>query len=167
MPASILSLAGLAGNPRSIGRLPFKTADAKILSVRRCATAKLSEEAKRIIAATQPAFVATASKNGKPNVSPKGSFKVLDDEHVAFAEIASPNTIANIKENPQVEVMVFDPNTWGGCRIKGKAEILDSGDLVESFKAQFAPMKMKVRSVIKITVEEVVIMPPMKAGSKK
>ena len=167
MPASILSLAGLAGNPRSLRRLPFKAADAKILSVRRCATAKLSKEAKRIIAATQPAFVATASKNGKPNVSPKGSFKVLDDEHVAFAEIASPNTIANIRENPQVEVMVFDPNTWGGCRIKGKAEILESGDLVETFKAQFAPMKMKVRSVIKVAVEEVVIMPPMKAGSKK
>jgi hypothetical protein len=63
--------------------------------------------------------------------------------------------------------MVFSPDTWGGCRIRGKAEILDSGDLVESFKAQFAPMKMKVRSVIKVAVDEVVMMPPMKAGSKK
>jgi predicted pyridoxine 5'-phosphate oxidase superfamily flavin-nucleotide-binding protein len=142
-------------------------ADAKLLAVGRCATATLSEEAKKIIAATQPAFVATASKNGKPNVSPKGSFKVVDDQHVAFAEIASPGTIANIRENPQVEVMVFSPDTWGGCRIRGRAEIIESGDLVESFKAQFAPMKMKVRSVVKIAVEEVLIMPPMKAGSKK
>ncbi len=63
--------------------------------------------------------------------------------------------------------MVFSPDTWGGCRIKGTAEILESGDLVESFKAQFAPMKMTVRSVIKVAVEEVFIMPPMKAGSKK
>lgn len=141
-------------------------ADAKIHSVRRCATATISEEAKRIIAATQPAFVATASKNGRPNVSPKGSFRVIDDDHVAFAEIASPGTIANIRENPQVEAMVFSPDTWGGCRVRGKAEILESGDLLESFKAQFAPMKMKVRSVIKIAVEQVVIMPPMKAGSK-
>lgn len=142
-------------------------ADAKILSIRRCATARLSEEAKRIVSATTPAFVATASKNGRPNVSPKGSFKVIDDEHVAFAEIASPNTIANIRENPQVEVLVFNPDTWGGCRIRGRAEILESGDLVESFRAQFAPMKMRVRSVVKIAVEEVVMMPPMKAGSKK
>ena len=167
LPAYILSLARLAGNPCTDRRLPFRTADAKIFSIRRCATAKLSEEAKRIIAATQPAFVATASKNGQPNVSPKGSFKVLDDDHVAFAEIASPHTIANIRENPQVEVMVFSPETWGGCRIKGRAEILESGDLLESFKAQFAPMKMKVRSVVRIAVEEVAIMPPMKAGSKK
>jgi len=113
-----------------------------------------------------PALVATASKEGKPNVSPKGSFRVLDDEHVAFAEMASPNTIANLKENPQVAVLVFDPDTWGGCRISGKAEILESGDLVDSFKAQFAPLKMEVRSVVRIAVENVAMMPPLKAGAK-
>ena len=127
--------------------------------------AKLSDDVKEMIARVVPAFVATASKNGKPNVSPKGSVRVLDDEHVAFAEIASPNTIANIKDNPQVEIMVFDPNTWGGCRIRGKANIVESGDLFESFKAQYAPMKMEVHSAIKVSVEEAIVMPPMKAGS--
>jgi predicted pyridoxine 5'-phosphate oxidase superfamily flavin-nucleotide-binding protein len=130
----------------------------------RCATARLPQEAKKTITSIQPAFVGTSSKNGKPNVSPKGSFRVLDDEHVAFAEIASPNTIANLRENPQVEVLVFDPATWGGCRIRGKAEILESGDLFESFKAQFAPLKMNVRAAVKIAVEDVGIMPPMKTG---
>jgi len=128
--------------------------------------AELSEEAKKIIKEVIPALVATASKEGKPNVSPKGSFRVLDDEHVAFAEMASPNTIANLKENPQVAVLVFDPDTWGGCRISGKAEILESGDLVDSFKAQFAPLKMEVRSVVRIAVENVTMMPPMKAGAR-
>ena len=129
--------------------------------------AKLPEEAKRIISGVVPAFVATASKNGKPNVSPKGSFRVLDDEHVVFAEIASPQTIANIRENPQVSVLVFDPDTWGGCRISGKAQIIESGELLDSFKAQFAPLKMEVHSVVKVKVEHTVIMPPMKAGAKK
>jgi len=126
--------------------------------------AKLPEEAKKMIAELTPAFVATASKAGKPNVSPKGSFRVVDDEHVAFAVIMSPTTLANIKENPQAEVLIFDPAKWGGCRVRGKAEILESGDLVESFKAQFAPMKMEVQCAIKIAVEETIIMPPMKAG---
>jgi predicted pyridoxine 5'-phosphate oxidase superfamily flavin-nucleotide-binding protein len=129
--------------------------------------AKLPEEAKRIISGVVPAFVATASKNGKPNVSPKGSFRVLDDEHVVFAEMASPQTIANIRENPQVSVLVFDPDTWGGCRISGKAQIIESGELLDSFKAQFAPMKMEVHSVVKVKVEHTAIMPPMKTGSKK
>jgi predicted pyridoxine 5'-phosphate oxidase superfamily flavin-nucleotide-binding protein len=128
--------------------------------------AKLSEEAKKMISRVVPAFVATASKNGKPNVSPKGSFRVLDDEHVVFAEIASPQTIANIRENPQVSVLVFDPDTWGGCRISGKAQIIESGELLDSFKAQFAPMKMEVHSVVKVKVENAAIMPPMKTGSK-
>ena len=128
--------------------------------------AKLPEEAKRIISGVVPAFVATASKNGKPNVSPKGSFRVLDDEHVVFAEIASPQTIANIRENPQVSVLVFDPDTFGGCRISGKAQIIESGELLDSFKAQFAPMKMEVHSVVKVKVEHTAIMPPMKTGSK-
>jgi len=41
--------------------------------------AKLSEEAKKAIAEFGAALVATASKDGKPNVSLKGSFRVLDD----------------------------------------------------------------------------------------
>ncbi len=47
--------------------------------------AKLTEEAKKLIGETGPALVATASKDGKPNVSLKGSFRVLDDEHIIIA----------------------------------------------------------------------------------
>ena len=54
--------------------------------------AKLTEEAKKAIGAIRPAFVATASKTGKPNVSAKGSLRVLDDEHVLFTDINSPRT---------------------------------------------------------------------------
>ncbi|MCX8127011.1 MAG: pyridoxamine 5'-phosphate oxidase family protein, partial [Dehalococcoidia bacterium] len=34
---------------------------------------KLTEELKRLIMEGMPAIVATADKNGRPNVSPKGS----------------------------------------------------------------------------------------------
>jgi len=128
---------------------------------------RLPDEAKKTIAEVVPAFVATASKDSRPNVSPKGSLRVLDDEHVAFAEMASPQTLANLRENPQVAVLVFSPDTWGGCRLRGRAEILDSGELVDSFKAQFAPMKMEVHCAVKIAVEEVVMMPRMKGGAQK
>ncbi len=117
--------------------------------------AKLTEEAKRIIAEFGPALIATASKSGKPNVSPKGSFRVLDDEHVVFANIASPRTMANIKQNPQLTAIIFERSTRKGCRIWGKAEILDSGDLFDSISAEFAPMGMKVKQIVRVTVEEV------------
>jgi len=138
-----------------------------MLPARRCITAVLPPDARQLIATVQPAFVATASQSGQPNVSPKGSLRVLDDEHVAFAEIASPKTMANLRENPQLAVIVLDPVTWAACRLTGTAEILESGELVETFRSEFEPLKMKVRSVVKITVEEVSLMPPMKAGSKR
>lgn len=137
-----------------------------MLPARRCITAVLTPDARQLIATVQPAFVATASKSGKPNVSPKGSLRVIDDEHVAFAEIASPKTIANLKENPRIAVIVLDPATWAGCRLAGTAEIVESGNLMETFRSQFEPLKMKVRSVVRIKIEEISMMPPMKAGSK-
>ncbi len=117
--------------------------------------AKLTKEAKKIIAELGPALIATASKEGKPNVSAKGSFRVLDDEHVVFADITSPRTIANLRENPQLSAIVFDPTTRKGCRIWGKAEIVDSGALFDSMSAEFAAKKMKVKHLVKVTVEEV------------
>ena len=119
--------------------------------------AKLTEEAKKIISEFGPALIATASKDGKPNVSPKGSFRVLDDEHVVFANLASPRTMANLKENPQLTAIIFDRSTRKGCRIWGRAEILGSGDLFNSLFAEYEPKGMKVKSVIKVSVEEAAV----------
>jgi predicted pyridoxine 5'-phosphate oxidase superfamily flavin-nucleotide-binding protein len=134
----------------------LRIADAAILSGG-VMMAKLPEEAKKIIAEIHPAFVATATKDGKPNVSPKGSFRVLDDEHVIFAEMASPRTIANLKENPQISAIVYDLAAHKGCRIWGKAEVLDSGDLVDALRAEFAARKMPVNLVVKVAVEEAAV----------
>lgn len=118
--------------------------------------AKLSEEAKKVISEIHPGLVATVSKGGKPNVSPKGSFRVLDDEHVAFNDFNSPRTIANLRENPQLTVIVFDPITRKGCRIWGKAEILDSGDLFNSISAQSTAAGRTLKHVVKVAVEEAI-----------
>ena len=116
---------------------------------------KLTDEAKKAIGEIRPSLIATASVSGKPNVSAKGSLRVLDDEHVAFADVASPRTIANIRENPQVAIICLDANSRKSCRVWGKAEILDSGELFDQFSAEFAERKMKVTNVVKVAVEEV------------
>ena len=116
--------------------------------------AKLSEEVKNIIREVQPALVATASKDGKPNVSPKGSFSVLDDEHVIFIEGGRLHTLANLRENPQLSAIVYNAATRQGCRIWGKAEILESGELFDTLAAQSAARGMTVQHVVKVAVEE-------------
>ncbi len=115
---------------------------------------KLSDKVKETIAEIRPGIIATASKDGKPNVSAKGSFRVLDDDHVVFADISSPRTIANLKENPQVSVLVIHPKSMKGCRIWGKGEIIDSGELFNQMSKEFAELNLKVNHVVKITVEE-------------
>ncbi len=100
--------------------------------------AKLTEAAKKIIGEFGPALIATANKEGKPNVSPKGSFRVLDDEHVIFANIASPRTMANLKVNPQLTAIMLDRSSRKGYRIWGRTEVLDRGELFDSLAAEFA-----------------------------
>jgi predicted pyridoxine 5'-phosphate oxidase superfamily flavin-nucleotide-binding protein len=117
--------------------------------------ARLTEEAKKAIAEIHPSLVATASRTGKPNVSAKGSLRVLDDEHLLFADVASPRTIANIKENPQVAVICLDTVSRKGCRIWGKGEIINSGEIFNKTVDELANRNMKVNNVVKITVEEV------------
>ncbi len=117
--------------------------------------AKLTEEAKKAIGEIRPALVATVSKTGKPNVSAKGSLRVLDDDHVIFADIASPRSVANIKDNPQVAIICLDASARKGCRIWGKGEIISSGEIFDKVSSEFAGRNMKVRNVVKVDVGEV------------
>jgi predicted pyridoxine 5'-phosphate oxidase superfamily flavin-nucleotide-binding protein len=116
---------------------------------------KLSEEIKTMIAEIRPGMIATSSKGGKPNVSAKGSFRVLDDDHVIFADINSPRTIANLKENPYVSALVVHPRTLKGCRIWGKGEIITSGPLFDQMNKEFTEKGLKVNRVVKIKIAKV------------
>ncbi len=115
---------------------------------------KLSQEAKAIIADIHPAMVATAGKSGRPNVSAKGTFQVLDDEHVLFADVNSPRTIANLLENPQVSAIVYDSATKRGCRIWGQVEVQTSGKVFDEVSAALAERNLKAKNVVVIKVDD-------------
>jgi uncharacterized protein len=103
-------------------------------------------------------WVATASKSGEPNATPKGSVKVLDDQHVIFADLFSLKTRQNLQENPQVAVTVIDAATAKGYQIKGRAEMLTSGPVFEEMAKQLkgAPMALPPQQyLVKIAVEAV------------
>lgn len=116
--------------------------------------AKMSPEVQKAVDECKPGIIATASLAGKPNVSAKGSLQVLDDENVIFADIKSPGTLANLKANPQVAIFCFDPTTRSGCRISGKAEIFDSGPLLDQFSQAYAARNMTVKHVVKVAVDD-------------
>ena len=65
--------------------------------------------------------LATVGTKG-PNVSPKGTFQALDANRIAFAEIRSPNTMANLASDPRVEVNMVDVFSRKGARFRGQAD---------------------------------------------
>ena len=104
------------------------------------------------------AWVATAASDGMPNTTPKGSVRVIDDEHVIFADLFSRKTRENLRANPKVAVTVADMTTYKGYQIKGSAEILESGLQFEQMREEIkkAPMKLPpLQYVVRITVEAV------------
>ena len=72
-------------------------------------------------------WVATASPDGIPNSTPKGSVRVIDDEHLVFADLFSCKTRENLKSNPKVAVTVIDAKSLKGYQLKGSAELLTDG----------------------------------------
>ena len=50
-------------------------------------------------------LVATASKDGEPDLAFKGSVMVWDKDHLAFWERAHGTTLSNLAENPQVALV--------------------------------------------------------------
>ncbi len=90
--------------------------------------AKLTADMKRVVMEQRLAFVATVCPDGTPNLSPKGTIAVWDDDHLVFADIRSPGTIANIRKNPAVELNVVDPFARKGYRFKGMGEVIVDGE---------------------------------------
>lgn len=78
----------------------------------------LTDDMKRVITEQRLGFVATVDEDGTPNLSPKGTMVILDDEHLAFGEIRSPNTVRNLRERPVAEVNFVDPTARKGYRFK-------------------------------------------------
>jgi predicted pyridoxine 5'-phosphate oxidase superfamily flavin-nucleotide-binding protein len=103
-------------------------------------------------------WVATATKDGVPNVTPKGSVRVLDDQHVIFADLFSLKTRRNLEQNPRVAVTVIDAAAHQGYQVKGMAELVSSGPLYDQMAEQLkqlAPTLPAPIYVVKIGVEAV------------
>lgn len=98
---------------------------------------KLNTEAKTVIETWRMGFVATVGADGRPNVSPKGTFVVVDDETIAFAEMRSPQTVANIAHQPEVEVSFVDMLSRSGVRFRGNARLVRDGDEFDALMPLF------------------------------
>ena len=114
----------------------------------------LTRDMKRVIEEQRLGFVATAAPDATPNVSPKGTFAVLDDRTIAFGEMRSPGTIRNLRANPRIEVNFVDVFIRKGYRFAGTATVVERGEvdfeiLLPNLRSAFAH---RIRAIVTIAV---------------
>jgi len=73
-------------------------------------------------------WLATASSDHLPNVSPKEIFCAYGSDQIIVANIASPQSVRNIQQNPQVCLSFIDILVQKGFQLKGKARIVRKAD---------------------------------------
>lgn len=115
-------------------------------------------------------WVATASPEGMPNVTPKGTIRVLDDSTIVFADLFSMKTRDNLKRNPRIAVTVIDGEKAKGYQFKGRAELVAAGPVFEKVGEELkkSPKKLpEPKYVARITVEEIYDQSPGPDAGKK
>jgi uncharacterized protein len=121
------------------------------------AIAILTDDMKQLIDEQRLGFFATVCPDGSPNLSPKGTIAVWDDNHLAFGNIRSPGTLQNLRANPGIDINVVDPFTRQGYRFKGVATILESGPAyaraIDFYKARGSKVSA-FKEVVLIEIKE-------------
>ncbi len=125
----------------------------------------LSAEMKQLISDHSAGMVATINDTGAPSVSPKATFVIIDDGTIAFGNIRSPGTVANLRKRPSVEVCFIDVLTRKAVRVTGTATIVEKAeadtDLAAAFDSvwtQYVP-HMSAFVVIAVSAAELSLSP--------
>ena len=116
-------------------------------------------------------FMASVTPSGRPSVSPKGTFVVLDEHRLAFGEIRSPGTISDIGPSPAVDVNFVDSFTRKGWLIRGTTSVLCRGSaafdaIYPQWQFLWGDLVERINVIVTINITEVkpLSSPPMLMG---
>ncbi len=91
-----------------------------------------------------PCLVGTTGADG-PNISPKGSLIVFDDQHLAYWERSKRKALENLQHDKRVVVVYANMKAQrdgvldsGFLRFYGKAELHESGPIHEAIFAKLS-----------------------------
>ena len=117
----------------------------------------LTNEMKAFVRRQKLGFIATVCPDGTPNLSPKGTTNVWDDDHLIFADICSPGTVQNLLNNPAIEINIVDIFIRKGYRFKGIGQVLSTGSLFEEILSFYknAGSTYSIQHIVMVKVERV------------
>ena len=130
---------------------------------------KLTEEMKTAFSKVKIFPVATASKEGIPNVVPMGFCRLEDEETIWIGDNFMVKTLANLEQNPNLAIYIWGPETGGCFQIKGKAQIFSSGEKFEKMKeiVHTAKPGLPAKNLIEVKITEVFQCAPGPNAGKK
>lgn len=89
--------------------------------------AKMTKEMQEMFNRVGIKQLATADKNGVPNVVPINFIKILDEETILASAVFMAKTFNNLKENPVCALSVWEG--FAGYQFKGSAAIITDGPI--------------------------------------
>ena len=113
--------------------------------------AKLTAEMKEAFSKMKIFPVATASKDGTPNVIPIGIVELISDDTIWITDNFMNKTLDNLKANPKIAIYIW------GAEIKGHVTIKTSGKEYEEMKAKINKKNpaLPARSLLIVKITEV------------
>lgn len=133
----------------------------------------LTEEMKTILGNFSAGSVATVNDDGTPSVSTKATFVIVDDHTIAFGNLRSPGTVANIRQRPAIEVNFTDILKRKAVRVTGKARLVPTSEATPSIRDAFERAwadyidSMDGFVCIDITATELILSPAYDIGANE
>ena len=88
---------------------------------------KLTAEMKEAFLKMKVFPVATAAKDGTPNVVPIGIVELASDDTIWITDNFMNKSLENLKSNPKIAIYIWGPEIKGCFQIKGHVTIKTSG----------------------------------------
>ena len=102
--------------------------------------------------------------DGEPNVVPVAFKDVTEDGKLLVGDVFLETTLNNIRANSgKIAISVYDPQNSEGYQIKGSAEYVSEGAVVDTFKAMVEKMfngAATAKGALIITPEKVIVTTP-------
>ena len=122
----------------------------------------LTEAVKKVLAENMW-DLATCSDN-QPNVVPVAFKDVTADGKLAIGDVFLETTLKNLQANSgKIAISVYNATSLEGYQIKGTAEYVTSGELVETFKKAVETMfhgAATAKGALIVTPEQVIVTTP-------
>ena len=107
--------------------------------------------------------IATCTE-GEPNVVPVAFKDVTEDGKLVVGDVFLETTLNNIKANDgKIAISAYDAESFEGYQIKGKAEYVADGEIVNTFKEMVEKMfngAVTAKGALIITPEKVIVTTP-------